>query len=72
MTHCANCGIALVGDGVLALLVHAVSPPELHPARCVIGTTNGVAYGLDDECGTAVPCTDPDCTGEQGPWWLMT
>lgn len=67
MTHCDQCGEAIVQD-TDGTWGHEVSPPGFDPASCVLGTTAGVPYG--DACAFAEPCTDPDCHADPlPPWW---
>ena len=68
MPHCENCGEAVVEDGASGAWVHEASPDALDPAWCVLGTSEGTAYGLSDSI--AVLCTDKDCPDPLGtPWW---
>lgn len=66
MTHCGDCGIALVSSH--GIWEHDPSPDNMDPAECVLGVTDGVPYGSPG-C-TAYPCLDPLCREVPGdPWW---
>ncbi|HEY1700898.1 MAG TPA: hypothetical protein VGG75_14400 [Trebonia sp.] len=68
MPHCYDCGETIVEDADSGSWVHEASPAAFNPAQCVLGTSDGRAYGISES--VAAPCADNNCPDPAGPpWW---